>query len=39
MPDDLDKFLNKVVSGTLIMMQSELGSKKGVTVPKRQAAF
>ena len=28
MPDDLDKFLNKVVSGTLITMQSELGSKK-----------
>ena len=28
MSDDLDKFLNKVVSGTLITMQSELGSKK-----------
>lgn len=28
MPGDLDKFLNKVVAGTLIDMQAELGSKK-----------
>jgi hypothetical protein len=28
MPDDLDKFLNKVVASTIITMQSELGSKK-----------
>jgi hypothetical protein len=28
MPDDLDKFLNKVVASTVITMQAELGSKK-----------
>jgi hypothetical protein len=28
MPDDLDKFLNKVVASTIITMQSELGSTK-----------
>lgn len=28
MPKDLDAFLNKVVRGTLITMQAELGSKK-----------
>lgn len=28
MPDDLDRFLNKVVASAIITMQSELGSKK-----------
>lgn len=28
LPKDIDAFLNKVVRGTLITMQSELGSKK-----------
>ena len=28
MPKDLDAFLNRVVAGTLVTMQAELGSKK-----------